>query len=100
MSVTQPVCMGCHMNPNWNPNWKWVPQLDNPLLDVAGQFNNVGLTEEEKEILAHLVEAWKKFDKLKSTCKADFLDAIHKAQQIVALRVAKRVNPDIWVDDV
>ncbi len=57
------------------------------------------LTEDEKQVLALLAQAWDKFNSLDKKCPSDnpeFLDSIHRAQQVVALRVARRANPEVW----
>jgi hypothetical protein len=59
-----------------------------------------GLTEEELQVLYHLREAWNAFSRLekhREMDKTEFVDSIHKTQQIIALRVARRVNPEIWI---
>lgn len=57
------------------------------------------LTEEEKEVLDHLRNAWNKFVKLDAKHpdhNNEFRDAINKLQYIIGVRVAQRVNPEIW----
>lgn len=59
-----------------------------------------GLTPEEELVLMSLVSAWKRFVALSEGHPDDvneFRTAIHAAQCIIAARVAKRVNPEIWV---
>jgi hypothetical protein len=58
-----------------------------------------GLEEEELQILNSLADAWNRFVALAKKHPDDndeFRRAIHQAQQLVALRVARRVNPQVW----
>lgn len=58
------------------------------------------LTEQEKLVLEDLSSAWHRFVELKYHCDWDhqeFSNAIHAAQSIIATRVARRVDPDIWI---
>jgi len=57
------------------------------------------LTEEETRILHLLANAWNEYvrlDKKHPDDNDDFKRAIHQAQQLIALRVARRVDPLIW----
>jgi hypothetical protein len=57
------------------------------------------LSEAEKEVLRLLAEAWNVFISLEGKVDFDnteFAYAIHKAQSLVAMRVARRVNPEVW----
>ncbi len=59
----------------------------------------MGLTDEELDILDHLKAAWNKFVKLDRKNPADepdFAAAVHTAQRLVAIRVARRVDPSVW----
>ncbi len=56
-------------------------------------------TEKEKIILSHLANAWNEFVELKEEHPYDaheFCRAIHDAQKIIALRVARRADPETW----
>ena len=58
-----------------------------------------GLTETEENCLNHLASAWQIFSELKGKHPQDdneFCNAIHDAQKMLALRVARRVNPNVW----
>lgn len=60
---------------------------------------DVALTDDEKQVLELLARAWDKFNSLDRKHPSDnseFLDSIHRAQQIIGLRVARRVNPEVW----
>lgn len=59
-----------------------------------------GLSDAERSVLVKLVDAWTIFAALKHKNPDDdesFKRAIHTAQHLVALRVARRVNPELWV---
>lgn len=57
-----------------------------------------GLTSGERLVLNHLAEAWNTWCRLQGDAQADIemSGAIHRAQDLVALRVAQRVAPDVW----
>jgi len=58
-----------------------------------------GLTKEEIKVLSALTDAWNLWTDLKNRAQSDDLEfqtAIHTAQNLIALRVARRVDPDIW----
>ena len=97
MPQTSPACYGCYVNPAIVGLWAdtFNPSPD-PFINDA-PVN--GLTFEEKEILGHLASAWDKFSALEQKHpddNSDFLRAIHQAQQLIALRVARRVDLDVW----
>lgn len=57
------------------------------------------LTESETKVLTHLANAWNEFCKLENIAENDantFMHAIHEAQARIALRVARRVDPEFW----
>lgn len=57
------------------------------------------LTAREKAILSSLAQAWNDFSQLKNKHPMDddeFCKAIHDAQKMIALRIARRVNADVW----
>lgn len=58
-----------------------------------------GLTENEKRVLQSLADAWNVFVGLGKQHPDDideFRRAIHAAEQLVAVRVARRIDPAIW----
>ena len=58
------------------------------------------LSEQELAVLNSLASAFNEFVKLDGhhpSDKEEFKRAIHVAQGIIACRVAKRVDPDVWV---
>lgn len=57
------------------------------------------LTDAEKAVLSELGNAFNAFAAMSDNRDDDvreFTDAIHKAQCLVALRVARRADPDVW----
>lgn len=57
------------------------------------------MTGPEKAVLAALVAAWNAFTVLDDAHPDDhdeFRRAIHAAQNIVACRIARRVDPHLW----
>ena len=57
------------------------------------------MTQQEKETLDHLAQAWNKFIKLPGKHPDhinEFKDAIHKAQYIIGTIIARRIDPNIW----
>jgi len=96
--------MGCNVQPNWNfPSPPLT--LENISSHLPSSFNyyapgpHRGLTDEEKEVLNHLKEAWAKFVALENHIPHDLTEfnyAIHMAQQKLAMRVARRVDSDVW----
>ena len=94
-----PTCIGsCCIN----PSWEHPPKLNVNVLEtfkVAYYSNSPALTDEEKQVLSNLCDSWKSFSELPNRTQDDadeFKDAIHRCQQLIALRVARRVNPDVW----
>lgn len=58
-----------------------------------------GLTQDEKQVLERLAEAWNAFLSLndgRADSTDDFRRAVHAAQRVIAARVARRINPEIW----
>lgn len=106
MTAESSTCLGCLVNPNWiPPNWQdnfvfedFLNKLKN-VITPKTQSDSVKLNLDESQILNFLKEAWNGYQKLENKSDADdteFLDAIHRAQQIIALRVARRADPDVW----
>lgn len=96
------TCMGCllqpwFINPNLGPSC-YIP-LSTDSLKVFNDLQEIKLTEQELFVLKKLGEAWNGYISLKKRSDSndkEFLDSIHRAQQIIALRVARRVNPEVW----
>jgi len=62
--------------------------------------NDLGLTEEESRAMDGLIAAAEHFAGLEQTHPSDldeFIDAIHRAQAILALRVVRRDHPEGWL---
>ena len=57
------------------------------------------IAQEEREILDLLASAWNRFveltDKHPSDCE-EFRLAIHAAQNLIAFRIARRADPEVW----
>jgi len=119
VSAAQPVCMGCCLNPGFinpfgpyiNPNpFTYDPfqyQTPQPLPFQPPQsyptfidnLTGVKLTPEETDLLKNLGNTYNLYCSLDKRSEADnkeFVDALHRLQQIIALRVARRVNPEVW----
>jgi len=111
-SAAQPTCLGCCLNPGFiNPfqfthdpfNYQPQPNPFQPSPQPSAVFINtndfVKLTLEERELLQRLGEAFNVYSALDKRSEADnkeFVDALHRLQQLVALRVARRVDPEVW----
>ena len=55
------------------------------------------MTEEEKEIMDHLVAAWNGFVKMDKTHpyhNTDFMNGIHACQGVLVHRIVQRDHPD------
>lgn len=103
--IEQGVCQGCCLNPGFisNPFACDFSPFHNPLqlpkLDFYFLMDGVKLTPEETELLKKLGESYNLYCSLDKRSEADnkeFVEALHRLQQIVALRVARRVNPEVW----
>jgi len=113
--TTQATCLGCNLNPGWynpytcdpfygnNPHPNPHPNpFQQKTFSTPTFIDNLALaklTPEEEELLKKLGEAFSLYCSLDKRSEADnkeFTDAIHRAQQLVALRVARRVNPEVW----
>lgn len=61
--------------------------------------SSIGLTEQESKVLALTAECWNSWCSLTASSISDneeFMRAIHMAQGLIALRVARRVDPGVW----
>lgn len=84
-----------------NSNWKIVNTYDRKanLHKQTISINQGGLTKEETEIIDHLAQAYNLFIKLQTKHPCDneeFMHGIHQCQQKIGMRVARRINPDVW----
>ena len=60
---------------------------------------SAALTHDEREVINHLADAWNAFielPRMKESDMGEFKQAIHGAQLLIAARVARRVDPDVW----
>lgn len=91
--IENPVCMGCCVNSQF-PHYAWnYPQQEQQTPSI------LALTDQEKLVLTKSVETFNAFmslDKRRECDCTEFTDAIHRIQQLIALRVARRVNPEVW----
>lgn len=85
------ACCGCCLSQQFLEHGVFMQQV---------QFiQNPALTPDEQSLLFQLGEAYNKFVLLPNRSAADtdeFVDAIHRCQQLIALRVARRVDPHVW----
>jgi len=73
---------------------QWPAGFGRPLV-----YLEISVDKDEHEVLMHLADAWNKFLSLTGNRTDDveeFRHAIHEAQSKIALRVARRVNPEVW----
>lgn len=63
--------------------------------------NGPGLQPSEKEAIKHLTRFWNAWVELESNGDGDSMrvvrDAVHVIQGEMARRVARRVDPDVWL---
>lgn len=90
MTAAQPTCLGCNLSVGFQ----------NYSVEEAEKFiANPSLTFEEQHVLHLLADAYNSFITLPKRSHYDneeFVDGVHRLQQLVALRVARRVDPHIW----
>jgi hypothetical protein len=55
-----------------------------------------GLTPKEKETLQHLTNFWNSYLELPDANGLYVVEEVHALQGVIALRVAKRINPEFW----
>lgn len=67
-----------------------------PVVNQDIQGHSHGMTEDEKKVMAHLVAFWNEFLKLPGANGTDIIGNVHAIQGVMAIRVAKRVNPEVW----
>lgn len=70
-----------------------------PCRPFVSNDNPARLTVEEHQCLTGLAEAWNKYLALPgrdTNDNVEFMRAIHAAQHMIAVRVARRVNPETW----
>ena len=67
---------------------------------MSEQASNVGMTPKEKEAMEHLVDFWNAYlalpDSKGTETTRTVCDAVHIIQGVMAIRVARRANPEIW----
>ena len=73
--------------------FEWIKQKK------AEMVKGPGLTDLEKDCINHLTAAWNTFLKLPDghpDSQDEFRHSLHECQRLIAARVAKRVDPNIW----
>lgn len=66
---------------------------------VTTEMPSACLTSEEVLVLKGLADAWnvfRKFEDRTTRETMEFQDAIHRAQDLIAMRVARRADPQVW----
>lgn len=105
MSTESPTCCGgCCLNQNFvydpvNGCVRGPGRYDDPFHSYIIPPNPERLTGQELDILQHTKDIWDKFIALPDKVEYDnkeMQDAIHRVQQLIALRVARRVDPAVW----
>lgn len=59
-----------------------------------------GMNDQEFRTMSHLTGAWDHFLKIpdmREDDKAEFLSALHTAQQIIGMSVLRRDRPEFWI---
>jgi hypothetical protein len=70
-----------------------------PPFDISAMFVVQGLTFQEKEVLESLSEAFNRFVQLpdkRGNDDANFASKIDDLNALVAIRVARRIDKDVW----
>jgi len=70
-----------------------------PDTDISQEKRPDGLTKEEGKVMDALITAWKTFvslDRQHPDEQRDFADGIHKCQDLLAVRIARREYPEGW----
>jgi len=66
---------------------------------MAGINEKTGLTDKEQEVMDHLVGAVTRYAQLEVQHPMemdDFMDSIHRLQDLMAIRVTRRAFPNGW----
>ena len=78
-----------------HPNFSFHPMP----IEIPSQ-PEARLTYDERKILSHIGEAWNAFIDLPNRSADDtvqFRYAVHELQALIAVRVARRADKDVWV---
>ncbi len=97
-------CLLCNMS---EVEYRITPYIDRKVCPeiallvhaVKAAKRDDGITSEEKLCLNYLADAWNAFIKLDHKQPQDnpeFCTAIHAAMNLIALRVARRIDKDVW----
>jgi hypothetical protein len=70
-----------------------VPTANPPFIET------VKLTEQERKVLSLTAELWNEYSKLSEVHPDEFSELktlVHQVQYLLARRVARRVDPNMW----
>lgn len=73
--------------------------IDEREVAIKGLIDDGGFTQDEAICLHHITQAWNIYTLLPvqhSSERGDFLIAIHRLQDLMAMRVSRRDHPRIW----
>lgn len=81
-------------------SWR-VPPSQGGFPAPAVKPGKVSITPGEQKVLDSLAHAWNAYRQLDSNGAGDsdyqdLLNSIHAAQRVIATRVARRANPEVW----
>ena len=97
MTSEHPVCMGpCCLSQDFFNNFN--ENISKIELDYRYK-PNLHLNIPELLVLDLTYQTWRSFEELGNHTDDDireFKDAIHRLQQIIALRLARRADPSVW----
>ena len=81
------------------PAWPVVESRQTRLI-MSEAKEQIGMTLKEKEAMEHLVNFWNAYLALPDTQGSEttrtICDAVHVIQGVLAIRVARRANPEMW----
>ena len=92
------VCLDC-LDKDKKPELLQKGTKKKEARSAMGKRVKPNLTDEEKKVLFHLCQAWNVFKRLEMAHPDDhreFSFGIHNLQNILAFRVARRVDPEFW----
>lgn len=96
----EPVQVGIRYRPADAPPYvAWLDFDNSTFRHRQAQHVIMALTSAEKQVLHLSADLWNAFVKLPKEHPSDvpeFQAALHELQALIALRVARRVNPEVW----
>ncbi|MCJ7747849.1 MAG: hypothetical protein MUP27_08900 [Desulfobacterales bacterium] len=66
-------------------------------------IDEMGLTQDEREVMDRLMDAYRLFHRLTKEHPdelRDFVDGLHRCQDVLAVRVCRRIYPKGWPQDM